>query len=117
MLPSRRTIAERTAERTLVLGSYIVSLTWSGPKLEREGDSLRWAIQVAKWTARPTLAVVLRYGLAVTSVAAALGTTLILRHHNSPPRFISHFTMIAIAITHRHQPIVGIVVALIFAVA
>jgi hypothetical protein len=29
---------------------------------------------------------------------------------NSPPRFISHFTVIAIAITHRHQPIVGIVV-------
>ena len=71
----------------------------------------------AKWSAWPTLAVLLRYGLAVTSVAAALGTTLILRHYNSPPRFISHFTMIAIAITHRHQPIVGIVVALIFAVA
>jgi PAS domain S-box-containing protein len=53
----------------------------------------------AKWTARPTLAVFLRYGLAVTSAAAALGTTLILRHYNSPPRFISHFTMIAIAIT------------------
>jgi hypothetical protein len=53
----------------------------------------------------------------VTSVAAALGTTLILRHYNLPPRFISHFTMIAIAITHRHQRIVEIVVASIFAVA
>jgi hypothetical protein len=71
----------------------------------------------AKWSARPALAVLLRFGLAVTSVAAALGTTLILRHYNLPPRFISHFTMIAIAITHRHQRIVGIVVALIFAVA
>ena len=53
----------------------------------------------AKWAAQPTLAVVLRYGLAVASVAAALGTTLILRHYNSPPRFISHFVMIAIALT------------------
>jgi hypothetical protein len=53
----------------------------------------------AKWTVPPQLGVSLRYGLAVTSVAAALATTLILRHYNSPPRFISHFTMIAIAIT------------------
>jgi PAS domain S-box-containing protein len=50
-------------------------------------------------TARPALAVVLRYGLAVASVATALGTTLILRHYGFPPRFISHFTLIAIAIT------------------
>jgi PAS domain S-box-containing protein len=49
--------------------------------------------------ARPALAVVLRYGLAVASVATALGTTLILRHYGFPPRFISHFTLIAIAIT------------------
>ena len=53
----------------------------------------------AKWAAQPTLAVVLRYGLAVASVGVALGTTLILWHYNFPPRFISHFTMIAIAIT------------------
>jgi transcriptional regulator with GAF, ATPase, and Fis domain len=53
----------------------------------------------AKWAAQPTLAMVLRYGLAVASVAAALGTTLILRHYDSPPRFISHFVMIAIALT------------------
>src|SRR5216683_3130597 len=53
----------------------------------------------AKWTARPTIAVVLRYGLAVALVAAALGATLIPRHYGSPPRFISHFTLIAIAIT------------------
>jgi len=50
-------------------------------------------------TARPALAVVLRYGLAVASVATALATTLTLRHYGSPPRFISHFTLIAIAIT------------------
>jgi formate hydrogenlyase transcriptional activator len=49
--------------------------------------------------ARPALAVVLRYGLAVASVATALWTTLILRHYGFPARFISHFTLIAIAIT------------------
>jgi len=35
--------------------------------------------------ARPALAVSLRYGLAVASVATALGTTLILRYYGSPP--------------------------------
>jgi formate hydrogenlyase transcriptional activator len=45
------------------------------------------------------LVVALRYGLAVASVATALGTTLILRHYGFPPRFISHFTLIAIAVT------------------
>jgi len=54
---------------------------------------------VSRLTARPVLAVALRYGLAVASVATALGTTLILRHYGFPPRFISHFTLIAIAIT------------------
>ena len=54
---------------------------------------------ISRLTARPALAVALRYGLAVASVATAIGTTLILRHHGFPPRFISHFTLIAIAIT------------------
>jgi len=54
---------------------------------------------ISKLTARPALSVALRYGLAVASVATALGTTLILRHYGFPPRFISHFTLIAIAIT------------------
>ena len=54
---------------------------------------------ISRLTARPALAVALRYGLAVASVATALGTTLILRHYGFPPRFISHFTLIAIAIT------------------
>lgn len=53
----------------------------------------------AKWAARPALSVLLRYGLAIASVAAAIGITLILRHYGSPPRFISHFILIAIAIT------------------
>jgi PAS domain S-box-containing protein len=35
----------------------------------------------------------------VASVATALGATLILRHYGFPPRFISHFTLIAIAFT------------------
>jgi formate hydrogenlyase transcriptional activator len=54
---------------------------------------------ISKLTARLALAVALRYGLAVASVAAALGATLILRHYGFLPRFISHFTLIAIAIT------------------
>jgi formate hydrogenlyase transcriptional activator len=54
---------------------------------------------ISRLTARPALAVALRYGLAVASVATALGTTVILRHYGFPPRFISHFTLIAIAIT------------------
>jgi PAS domain S-box-containing protein len=54
---------------------------------------------MSRVTARPALTVALRYGQAVASVATALGTTLILRHYGFPPRFISHFTLIAIAIT------------------
>jgi len=54
---------------------------------------------ISRLTARPALAALLRYGLAVSSVAAALGTTLIQRHYNLVPRFISHFTLVAIAIT------------------
>jgi formate hydrogenlyase transcriptional activator len=50
-------------------------------------------------TARPALAVALRYGLAIASVATALVITLVLRHYGFPPRFISHFTLIAIAVT------------------
>src|ERR1700756_1388919 len=56
-----------------------------------------WGIsRLTRW---PAFAVVARYGLAVASVATALGTTLILRHYNFPAHFISHFTLIAIAIT------------------
>jgi PAS domain S-box-containing protein len=54
---------------------------------------------ISRLTRRPAFAFVARYGLAVTSVATALGTTLILRHYNFPAHFISHFTLIAIAIT------------------
>jgi formate hydrogenlyase transcriptional activator len=54
---------------------------------------------ISRLTARPALADALRYGLAVASVGTALGVTLILQHYGFPPRFISHFTLIAIAIT------------------
>src|SRR5260370_38539608 len=54
---------------------------------------------ISKLTRRPAFAVVARYGLAVASVATAIGTTLILTHYNFPAHFISHFTLIAIAIT------------------
>jgi hypothetical protein len=47
-----------------------------------------------KWAVQPALAVVPRYGLAFASVATALGTTLILRHYDLPPRFISHLLKI-----------------------
>ncbi len=52
----------------------------------------------SKLPARPALAVVLRYGLAVASVAVALGTDFILRHYNLPHPFIS-FSLVAIAVT------------------
>src|SRR5216683_3615931 len=58
---------------------------------------LHWAI--SRLSARPAFGFVLRYGLAVASVATALGTTIIQRRYNSPPAFISHFTLTAIAIT------------------
>src|SRR6201988_4759217 len=54
---------------------------------------------ISRLTRRPALAVVARYGLAVASVATALGTNLILRPFNFPSHFISHFTLIAIGIT------------------
>ena len=54
---------------------------------------------ISRLTARPALAVGLRYAVAVASVATALGTTLLLRHYGFPPRFISHFTLIAIAVS------------------
>jgi len=43
---------------------------------------------ISRLTARPILAAVLRYGLAVSSVAVALGTAIIQRHYDSLPRFI-----------------------------
>jgi ABC-type Mn2+/Zn2+ transport system permease subunit len=59
---------------------------------------------ISRLTKRPAFAVVARYGLAVASVATALGTTLILRHYRFPAHFISHFTLIAIAITFFGAP-------------
>src|ERR1700739_1660386 len=54
---------------------------------------------ISRLTKRPAFAVVARYGLAVASVATARSSDLILRHYNFPAHFISHFTLIAIAIT------------------
>src|SRR6201988_3596078 len=54
---------------------------------------------ISKLTARPALDAALHYGLAVASVSTALGATVILRPYGFPPRLISHFTLIAIAIT------------------
>jgi hypothetical protein len=54
---------------------------------------------ISKLFTRPILAAVLRYGLAVLLVGIALAITLIMQLHNSPPRFVSHFVLLAIAIT------------------
>jgi PAS domain S-box-containing protein len=54
---------------------------------------------ISKLTARPTLAIALGYGLAVISVAIALAISAITHLYNSPPRFVSHFVLLAIAIT------------------
>ena len=54
---------------------------------------------ISKLTVRPTLAGVLRYGLAVFLVAIALAIAVITHLHHSPPRFVSHFVLLAIAIT------------------
>src|SRR5258708_37010383 len=56
-----------------------------------------WSI--SKLTVRPILAVVLRYGLAVVSVAIAIAISVITHLHNSPPRFVSHFVLLALALT------------------
>ena len=50
-------------------------------------------------TSRPRLVVALRYGLAAALVAIALAISFIAHLHNSPPRFISHFVLLAIAIS------------------
>jgi formate hydrogenlyase transcriptional activator len=54
---------------------------------------------ISKLTVRPTLAVVLRYGLAVLLVAIALAISVVKHLQHSPPRFVSHFVLLAIAIT------------------
>lgn len=55
---------------------------------------------MADWSIpRPTLGIALRYGLAVISVAIALALSVITHLYNSPPRFVSHFVLLAIAIT------------------
>src|SRR5947209_1138882 len=59
---------------------------------------MREGLSIPQFTTRPVLAVVLRYGVAVTLIAAALGTTLILRHYNLPHPFTS-FSFVVIAIT------------------
>src|SRR5258708_34041317 len=56
-----------------------------------------WSI--SKLTVRPIFAVVLRYGLAVVLVAIAIAVSVITHLHNSPPRFVSHFVLLALAIT------------------
>lgn len=55
-------------------------------------------LAISTFTARRSLAVVLRYGTATVSVTMALAIALLLRHHNLPHPFTS-FSFAAIAIT------------------
>src|SRR5947209_20188614 len=59
---------------------------------------MRENLSIPHFTTRPVLAVVLRYGVAVTLITAALGTALILRHYNLPHPFTS-FSFVVIAAT------------------
>jgi PAS domain-containing protein len=54
---------------------------------------------ISKLFTHPTLAAVLRYGLAVLFVGIALAITLIMHLHRLRPRFVSHFILLAIAIS------------------
>src|ERR1700693_2297144 len=56
------------------------------------------SFNISKFSVRPESPVVLRYGVAIILVAAALGTALILRDNNLPHPFTS-FSFAAIAIT------------------
>jgi formate hydrogenlyase transcriptional activator len=55
-------------------------------------------LHMSRFAIRPESHVVLRYGAAIILVAAALGTALILLHHNLPHPFLT-FSFAAIAIT------------------
>jgi PAS domain S-box-containing protein len=50
-------------------------------------------------TSQPRLVVALRYALAATLVAIALAISFITHLQNLPPRFVSHFVLLAIAIS------------------
>src|SRR5258708_24853254 len=56
-----------------------------------------WSI--SKLTVRPILAVALRYGLALVLLAIPIPVSVVTPLHNSPPRFVSHFVLLALAIT------------------
>jgi len=88
--------------------------TWYGVPLGGLKRLLRMRLPGRmKWILRPVVDVALRYGLRIASVVTALGT-LIMRYYNSQPRFISHFTLIAIAVIakrteDRYQTACGLV--------
>ena len=70
---------------------------WTGA-LKRTIRSRRDFLSISRWAGRPSVAVVLRYGVAAILMAAALATALILRHYHLPHSFTS-FSFMAIAIT------------------
>jgi formate hydrogenlyase transcriptional activator len=70
---------------------------WTGA-LKARIRSTREYLSISELTTLPAAAVVLRYGVAVILMVAALGTALILGHYNLPHPFTS-FSFVAIAIT------------------
>lgn len=60
---------------------------------------LRSDSDISKMTTRPHVKAVFRYGLAVVSVAISLSVSVITHLRHSPPRFVSHFVLLAIALT------------------
>jgi formate hydrogenlyase transcriptional activator len=70
---------------------------WTGAR-KSTTRSTREYLSISRFAVQPAVAVVMRYGAAVVSVAGALGTALILRHYNLPHPFTS-FSFVAIAIT------------------
>src|SRR5260370_36829542 len=58
-------------------------------------------LQKIKWVERPAVSVALRYGLAVVSVAAALGSAQVFLYFHLPQPFTA-FALSAIAITYSY---------------
>jgi formate hydrogenlyase transcriptional activator len=87
---------ETTSPPTFQTGPQLSTSHWTGAR-KSTICSTRDYLRMSRLAARPAVVVVLRYGAAVTFMAAALGTALILRHHHLPHHFTS-FSFVAIAI-------------------
>jgi PAS domain S-box-containing protein len=77
-----------------LISEFAASCTERSERLSSMGQP-----SISQRTLPPTFVVVLRYGLAFGLVVIALAISVIPHFRNSPPRFVSHFVLIAIAIT------------------